>query len=169
MKINIRESDLPGIGRKYHVETRAGDKMVVIIHDDGRREVYHFHHQDPEESLSMVTMDDDEARAIAAIIGGMHYTPRALESIDVALDDLTIEWVKLEAGSDYAGKRIGDLHVRRETGATIIAVVGPNNQQQINPGPEYTLRAESTLIVVGERRQIKLFKQFLSEGCASNP
>jgi len=160
--MNIRESDLPGIGRKYHVETRAGDRMVVIIHDDGRREVYHFHHHDPEESLSMITMDDDEARAIAAIIGGMNYTPRALESIDVAFDDLSIEWVKVEKDAHYAGKQIGELHIRRRTGATIIAAVERNHRKQINPGPDYTIQAESTLIVVGERKQLKLFKQVLN-------
>ena len=162
--MNIRESDLPGIGRKYQVETRAGDRMVVIIHDDGRREVYHFHHHDPEESLSMVSLDDDEARTIAAIIGGMNYTPRALEKIDVALDDLSIEWVKVDPDAKIAGKRIGELNIRRQTGATIIAVVDKNHDKQINPGPEYALKPESTLIVVGERKQLKLFKQFLNGG-----
>jgi len=160
--LNIRESDLPGIGRKYLLEARSGDKIVVIIHDDGRREVYHFHHSDPEESLSMVTLDDDESRLVAAIIGGMNYTPRALESIDVALDDLTIEWLKVKADASYLGRNIGELNIRGKTGATIIAVVESNHDKQMNPGPDYVLKEGSTLVVAGERAQIKMFKQFLN-------
>jgi TrkA domain protein len=161
---NIRESDLPGIGRKFQIVTRSGEKLVVVIHDDGRRELYHFDHDDPEESISLVTLDDDEARQVAGIIGGMTYKPKTLESVEVALDDLVIEWYKVDPGSKAVGKTIGELQVRSKTGANIIAVIEKNQRQQVNPGPDQVLHAEATLVISGERHQVKALKQLISDG-----
>ena len=162
--MQVRESDLPGIGRKIQINTRGGDKLIIIIHDDGRREMYHFEYDDPDQSISMITLDDDEARQIAAIVGGMTYTPKALERVDVAFDELIIEWYKTEPGYKSIGKSIGELNVRQNSGAMVIAVVEKNHNKHVNPGPDFVIPSEATLVVVGEREQQRLFKQILLNG-----
>jgi TrkA domain protein len=160
----IRESDLPGIGRKFQLEARSGDRLVIVIHDDGRRELYHFDPDNPDELLSMVTLTDTEARQVAGIIGGLSYTPKALESVSVTLEDLVIEWYRIEPGSDAIGQTIGNLQVRQTTGATIIAIIDKNGRKRINPGPEHTLAEDTTVVVAGERQQVRAFKRLLASG-----
>lgn len=159
----IRESDLPGIGKKFLIQARSGDKLVIVIHDDGRRELYHFEDDDPEETISQITLEDDEARQIAGIIGGMSYKPKALETIEVALDDLIIEWARIEPHFQCVGKSIAELGVRHRTGVNVLAIVN-RNEQKINPGPDDVLTAGSTLVLAGERKQIKQLKDLLLNG-----
>src|SRR5262245_543014 len=109
----IRESDLPGIGRKFQIEAQNGDKLIVVVHDDGRRELYHFDPNDPDELLSMVTLNDTEARQVAGITGGLNYTPKALETMTIILEGLVIKWYKIEPASALIGQTIGQLQVRQ--------------------------------------------------------
>ncbi|BCG58993.1 cation:proton antiporter regulatory subunit [Paenibacillus sp. URB8-2] len=163
--MNFRECDLPGIGKKFVLNTRSGDKLAIIVHDDGRRELYHFEYDDPDQSISMVTLDDDEARYISAIIGGVTYKPRSLESIEVALDDLIIEWYRLEPGFGCIGHTIGELDIRARSGVTVIAVIEKNHTKHISPGPELELTPDCIVVVAGEREQHKQFRHILRNGC----
>jgi TrkA domain protein len=160
----IRETPLPGIGNKFEITTRSGDKLVVIVHDDGRRELYHFYYDDPDDSISMITLDDNEARQVSAIIGGMAYKPKAVETMEVALDDLVIEWFKVEPNSPWIGKTIGELEVRKKTGASIMAIIEPEHAKQINPGADAVISANSTVVVMGERFHIQAFKKLMLQG-----
>lgn len=162
--MNLKETDLPGIGKKFVVAARSGDKLVIILHDDGRRELYHFDHDDADESISMVTLDDDEARHISAILGGVTYKPKALESIEVALDDLVIEWYRIESHFKCIGQTIGRLNVRQQSGATVIAVIDRSHEKHINPGPDVEITADALVVALGERRQHKRLRQILLNG-----
>jgi len=67
----ISESNLPGIGRKFQVETISGDRLIIVIHDDGRRELYHYDRKNLNRAASVLTLTDGEARQIAGIVGGL--------------------------------------------------------------------------------------------------
>ncbi|WP_238402848.1 cation:proton antiporter regulatory subunit [Paenibacillus mesophilus] len=162
--MNLRESDLPGIGRKFCLDTRSGEKLVIVVHNDNRRDLFHMNPDDPDEVLSMVTLDDEEARTVAAIVSGIAYKPKLADNQEMVLDDLIIEWVRIEPLSRCIGCRIGQLDIRRQTGATIIAVTEKNQKKCMNPGPDYVFTAGSTLVVAGERMQLKELKRLLLHG-----
>jgi len=107
-----------------------------------------------------MTLSDEESRQVAGIIGGLSYKPKALETIEVALDDLIIKWYKVESGASSIGKSIGELEVRKRSGASIIAAI-KEGDSIINPGPDYVISAETTLVVAGKRSHIKLLKEIL--------
>lgn len=155
----VRESDLIGIGKKYQIETNAGDNMVVIIHDDGRRELYRYDEEE-NESRCVMTLSDEESRQVAGIIGGLSYKPKALETVELALDDLLIEWYKVENSDISTNKSIGELEVRQRTGASIIAAI-KESETTINPGPDYIITQGTTLVVAGKRNHIRLLKEII--------
>jgi len=162
---DIRESDLPGIGRKFQIVTRSGDRLTIIVHDDGRREIYHADPDDPDNWISMVTLDDTEARQVAGIVGGLVYRPQSLESVQVALNKLVIEWYRVEPHSPCIGRTIGELEIRRKTGATVIAVIEKDQTQSINPGPDYVIKPDTVLVLMGEREHINAFLALVKSGC----
>ena len=161
--MNIRESELPGIGYKFEVITKNQDKLVIVIHDDGRREIYHFNSDDHDEVLSNVTFNDAEARQFSAILGGMVYKPKALESVDFAFNDLIIEWYKVEPNAPAVNKTIGEIDIRNNFGVTVIAIKKKNTKNSHNPGPETVIEAGDTMVISGERNQLKeLINKLLS-------
>ncbi|MEH7356894.1 cation:proton antiporter regulatory subunit [Neobacillus drentensis] len=161
--MNIREIELPGIGKKYEIITKSTDKIVIIIHDDGRRDIYYFDQEDYEESIASTTFDDSEARKIAAIIGGMTYAPKALETIEMAFDDLVIEWSKVEPRALAVNQTIGNLNIRQSYEVNIVAIIKRNHQKIHTPGPETLLEVGDTVVVSGQRNQVKtIVKEILS-------
>lgn len=160
----IREASLPGVGRKFQFETANGDRLIIIIHDDGTRELYHFTRKNLDRAASVVTLADSEARQLAGIIGGLSYVPKALPSAEIVLDDLLLEWYTIAPGSACIGKTIRDLGVRTATGASIVSIIEPDRVKRINPEADTILNEGATLILAGDRKTITNLKQLLVKG-----
>ncbi|PYS67452.1 MAG: potassium:proton antiporter [Acidobacteria bacterium] len=162
----ISESNLPGVGRKFQVETLSGDRLTVVIHDDGMRELYHFERKNLNRPASVLTLSDGEARQIAGIIGGLTYVPKALPTSEIVLEDLVLEWFTLPAGSNGAGRTIRDLQVRTFTGASIVSLIEPTRTTRTNPEADTLLNEGATLILAGDRHSIAKLKELLVSGKA---
>jgi TrkA domain protein len=160
----ISETNLPGVGHKFQIEATSGDRLTIVIHDDGRRELYHFVRKNPDRVASVITLTDSEARQVAGIIGGLTYVPKALPSTEVVLDDLVLEWYTIPHGAACIGKTIQHLRVRSQTDASIVSIIEPDRIKRINPGPDTVLHEGAVLILAGDRRTIGALKQLLVRG-----
>lgn len=153
--MKVRESELPGIGQKVEIITKNQDKISIILHDDGRRELYYFDENDHEECMASIEFNDEEARQISAILGGMTYKPKALETVEVALDDLVIEWFKTELQAPAVRRTIGELDIKKHYNVQVIAIVKKNQQTQLSPGFDALIEEGDTLVISGERSGLK--------------
>ncbi len=161
---SISESNLPGIGRKFQIETISGDRLIIVIHDDGRRELYHYDRKNLQRADSVLTLTDGEARQIAGIVGGLTYVPKSLPSAEVVLDDLVLEWFTIEPQAFCIGKTICDLQARTRTGASIISIIESNHVKRTNPEADTLLNEGATLILAGDRSNIAELKRLLVYG-----
>ena len=154
--MQVREHDLPGVGKKFALTTAEGDRMTVIIHNSGDRELYHFRGGE-DFPFHSVRLDDAEARRLGAILGGAYFQPPVAESMEMVLGQLSVEWFRVEADSPLAGRSIRESEVRGRTGASIIAILRGGDARP-NPDPSAVVDAGDTLMVVGDREQVGRFR-----------
>src|SRR5712691_7364565 len=123
MPIDLSETRLPGVGTKFTLRLDGGGRLAVILHNDGKRELYWFRRAGDEEPRAVISLDDDEARQLGAVIGGAYERPKIIEDLEVALGELLIEWVAVPDTSPWIGKTLAECGFRAKTGITIIAIL----------------------------------------------
>lgn len=154
--MQVKEHDLPGVGKKFALTTNDAERLTVIIHNTGHREIYMF--RDKEEFPSTaVRLEDAEARMLGAILGGAYFQPAVAESMDMVLGQLSVEWFRVAAGSPLAGRTIQDSAIRKRTGASVIAILR-DGRSVPNPAPGDVIEVGDTLLVVGDRAQVQRFR-----------
>ena len=153
--MDVREHDLPGVGKKFAVTTIGGDRMTIIIHNTGQREIYNFR-EGEEYPFYALRLEDSEARKLGAILGGAYFQPPVAESMDMVLDQLSIEWIRVTEGSPLAGHTIQESAIRKRTGASVIAILR-DGVARPNPQPGDVINTGDTLMVVGDRDQVSRF------------
>jgi len=160
--VEIEETTLPGVGQKYTLRLEEGGRLVIVLHHDGRRDVYHFPEDDSEEPCDVVGLADDEARQIGAILGGAFFKPRVVEDLEVVLGELIIEWFRITESDPSVGKTLGELALRRRTGASVIAIIRDGRQSLPNPGPDARVAAQDSLVALGTRAQLDALQALLT-------
>jgi TrkA domain protein len=159
MPIDLRETRLPGVGVKYTLRLDDGERLAIILHNDGQRELYVFE-RDDEDPRAVVRLDDDEARQLGAVLGGAYERPKIVEDLEMALGELTIEWVRVPDDSPTIGKTLAECGFRAKSGITVIAILRePEPVTGAQPGD--VIQRGDTLVTVGKAGSYAAFRALL--------
>ncbi|RDZ42756.1 potassium transporter TrkA [Haloferax sp. Atlit-10N] len=154
--MTVYESDLPGVGKKHEVELGDGSRLVIVTHNTGKREVFRRPNAD-SDSEKLFELTDKLARQVGTLLEGAYFQPIQTENIETLLGgDTLIEWVEVGAGSEVAGKTLGESDLRQATGASVIAIER-GDEVITSPGGDAVVEAGDTLVVIGPKAACRDF------------
>jgi K+:H+ antiporter subunit KhtT len=162
----LEQTRLPGVGVKYVLRTDSGGRLAVILHNDGMREIYVFDRSRDEDPCTVVRLDDDESRALGAVLGGAYERPKIVEDLEMALGELSIEWVRVPDTSPAIGLSLAETGFRARTGITVIAILR-EPEAVAGPAAGEVIQQGDTLVTVGKGGQYPVFRRLLAEGSFS--
>lgn len=142
----VTETQLPGVGVRHEFMTGAGERLAVLSHRTGRRELAIYDRGDPDSCTTLLHLSPDDTRTLADLLGGSPLTEAAVGVQQLA--GIAIDWIPIRAGSAVAGSTIAEGQLRSRTGASVVAVLRGDTTVAA-PGPEEPLEAEDVVVAVG--------------------
>ena len=156
----VTETDLPGVGVRFDLQTDSGRAVGVVVHQSGRRDLVVYDDRDVDRAAESVVLSEDEGHTLGEILGG---SP-VLEHLDDAvhrLEDLVISWVEISPKSSLAGQTLAEATLRTSTGAGVVALVTDSGSIPIPAGTE-RLEPGDTAVVVGVPAAVKAATRLLT-------
>ena len=156
----VTETDLPGVGVRFDLQTDAGRNVGVVAHQTGRRDLVIYDEQDIDRACESMELTEDEGHTLGELLGG---SP-VLEHLDDAVhrvEDLVISWITISAKSPLAGQTLGEATLRTRTGAGVVALVSDSGSIPI-PGGTERLEPGDTAVVVGVPSAVKAATRLLT-------
>lgn len=160
--MDVKEVLLPGVGLRYEFTDHRGDRIGIVARRGGDFDVVVYAGEDPDEARPLLHLNDEEAEAVAQILGAPRIAERFTE-LARQVPGLQTRQVRVVAGSPFIDRPLGDTRARTRTGASIVAIVR-NEDVLASPGPAEILRARDTLIVIGTEDGITGVERIIEKG-----
>jgi len=64
MPLEVRERDIPGVGMRYEIDLDDHQTVMVLLHTNGRREIYYRDTQKSDDFERVFSLSDTQARAL---------------------------------------------------------------------------------------------------------
>lgn len=162
--VRVHETALPGVGLRHEFDVRSGGRLGVVTHRSGRREILRYaEDDDPDSARVIATLDEDESRTLAELLGGTTITKHLSEMFRQSLQGLSIEWIAIAPDWHAAGRTIADFQLRTRTGVSVVAIVR-DGETDPSPGPDARMQAGDTVVVVGTPEGFERTLELLQRG-----
>ncbi|MCP4435167.1 MAG: cation:proton antiporter regulatory subunit [Actinomycetia bacterium] len=155
----IDETELPGIGIRREFTTRGGKRLGVIANRTGKHDLLLYDSDDPDMCSTVVPLDERDTDVLAELLGATSGVSDAASTL-INLEGIAIDWVGIDAGSEFAGKTIGEAEIRSRTGASIAAVLHRGDSVP-DPGPDTVLTAGAQVVAVGTPGAVEQLAELL--------
>jgi TrkA domain protein len=143
----VSETLLPGVGVRHEFVTAGGERVAVLTHRTGRRELAIYDRADPDACTTVLHLSPDDTRTLAELLGASPVS-EAVAAVQQRLEGLAIDWVTVPPGSPVVGGTIGEGAFRTRTGSSIVAVVRDGATLPA-PGPDHGFEAGDVVVAVG--------------------
>jgi TrkA domain protein len=155
------------VGLRHEFTTRSGQRVGVVSHRTGRRDLVLYGADDPDAVRTGVALTVEESANLAELLGGTQLTA-SLADLQHSIEGLALDWVPVPPGSPFAGRSIAAAGVRSTTGVSIVAVLRPGAAGKPAPAhafpaprPDFVLQAGDTVVVVGTAEGIEALVELL--------
>lgn len=154
----INEVALPGVGVRHEFVASNGQRVAVVSHRGGRRDISVYRRDDPDACTAVLELDEGDAAALGSILGAPQMAPAV--SAMQHVEGLALDWLTVGGDSPAAGRTIGEGGYRDRTGASIVAVVRGRDTIPA-PGPDFVLEAGDVAVTVGTEESLTQLRRLL--------
>ena len=156
----VRETLLPGVGVRHEFTTATGERLVLLTHRSGRRELAVYDRDDPDACTTVLHLSPDDTRTLAELLG-VSQVSEALNAVQQQVEGLAIDWLTVAPDSRFAGATIADGQFRTQTGASIVAVIR-GDMTIPAPGPDTRFEGGDVVVAVGTADGLSRLRQLLA-------
>ncbi|HHU6751052.1 TPA: cation:proton antiporter regulatory subunit [Staphylococcus pseudintermedius] len=149
---------IPGIGTKYSLTTANNEMVHVILHYNGKREIYIT--DDDEDVIANIGLNESEAREIALKLMDVNHDTmekQAFERFTLLRKQMLVDWIKVGHLSPLKGINIEQAEHRVPNGVNI---VGISRGSDIIPKPDSSelIHEGDILLVIGYNDAVSEFE-----------
>jgi TrkA domain protein len=156
----VDETQLPGIGIRYDFTTEAGQRLAVLVHRTGRRDMFVYSTEDPDESEISLTLRPDDARTLSELLGAAQVAQH-LAALQQQVAGISLAWITVDRASAWANQRLADAAIHTETGVSVVAILDGDNITPA-PGADDVLVAGATIVAIGRPEGLEALTDRLS-------
>jgi TrkA domain protein len=115
--------------------------------------------EEGDGAADTIAMSDDEANAIAEILGAPQLTVR-LAMLQRQADELIVEQLPVPPDSPFGDRPLGDTQARTRTGASIVAILR-HGAALPSPAPDFVLHTGDLVVTVGTQDAVDQLARIL--------
>jgi TrkA domain protein len=162
----IERVALPGIGTCHTATTARRQRIGVVSHRNGRRDLVVYDPDDPHRAAHAVVLDAAEARYVADLLAAavtVDHVAGLERDLERDVAGIDVARIRVPAGSSYDGRPLRDTGTR--FGVSVVAVVR-DGRAVAAPSAEFVVRHGDTVVVAGESVGIAALTEAVVSGAA---